>query len=67
MTEKPQPKPYILDIAAYVPGVAKSADGRALIKLSANENPMGCSEAALAAMMQRQEAARYPDGKVRLS
>ena len=61
MTEKPQPKPYILDIAAYVPGVAKSADGRALFKLSANENPMGCSEAALAAMMQRQEAARYPD------
>ncbi len=57
----PQPKPYILDIAAYVPGVAKAADGRALVKLSANENPLGCSEAALAAMMQSREAARYPD------
>ncbi len=57
----PTPKPYILDIAPYVPGVAKAADGRALTKLSANENPLGCSEAALTAMMQSQEAARYPD------
>ncbi|GAB5348325.1 histidinol-phosphate transaminase [Alteriqipengyuania sp. 357] len=57
----PQPKPYILDIAPYVPGVAKAADGRPLTKLSANENPLGCSEAALAAMMQSREAARYPD------
>ena len=48
----PTPKPYILDIAPYVPGVAKAADGRALTKLSANENPLGCSQAALAAMMQ---------------
>ena len=57
----PTPKPYILDIAPYVPGVAKAADGRALTKLSANENPLGCSEAALAAMMQSRAAARYPD------
>ena len=57
----PTPKPYILDIAPYVPGVAKAADGRALTKLSANENPLGCSDAALAAMMQSREAARYPD------
>lgn len=61
MTDKPQPKPYILDIAPYVPGVAKGADGRALIKLSANENPLGSSDAASAAMAQRHEAARYPD------
>ena len=54
----PTPKPYILDIAPYVPGVAKAADGRALTKLSANENPLGCSEAALAAMMQSRAAAR---------
>jgi|TARA_R100000049_G_C1952328_1_gene101222 histidinol-phosphate aminotransferase len=57
----PQAKPYILEIAPYVPGVAKAADGRALTKLSANENPLGCSDAALVAMMQSREAARYPD------
>ena len=57
----PQPKPYILDIQAYVPGVAKATDGRALVKLSANENPHGCSEAAAAALAQPHEAARYPD------
>ncbi|MBB3033812.1 histidinol-phosphate transaminase [Alteriqipengyuania lutimaris] len=61
MTDKPQPKPYILDIAPYVPGVAKAADGRALIKLSANENPLGCSDAASEAMTRRHETARYPD------
>ena len=57
----PRPKPYILDIAPYVPGVAKAADGRALIKLSANENPLGCSEAATAALAQAPDLARYPD------
>ena len=61
MTDTPQPKPYILDISPYVPGVAKAADGRTLIKLSANENPLGSSEAALAAMAAPHEAARYPD------
>ena len=60
-TNKPQPKPYILDIAAYVPGVAKGADGRALTKLSANENPLGCSEKALEALAGPQVPATYPD------
>ncbi|WP_370183031.1 histidinol-phosphate transaminase [Alteriqipengyuania sp.] len=57
----PQPKPYILDIAPYVPGVAKAADGRALVKLSANENPLGCSDAAATALAKPHDAARYPD------
>ncbi len=62
MTKAPQPKPYILGIHAYVPGKATASDGRKLIKLSANENPLGTSPAALAALEEaRGEAASYPD------
>lgn len=61
MTEKPQPKPYILEIAPYVPGAAKGADGRELVKLSANENPLGCSDDASEAMGKARGLARYPD------
>jgi histidinol-phosphate aminotransferase len=58
---KPSPKPWIEAIHAYVPGKAKGADGRALIKLSANENPLGTSPAAIAAFAEAGAAARYPD------
>ncbi|MEO0464003.1 MAG: histidinol-phosphate transaminase [Pseudomonadota bacterium] len=62
MTLKPQPKPWITGIHAYKPGKSAAADGRALIKLSANENPLGTSPLALAALEQaRGEAATYPD------
>jgi len=62
MTTKPAPKPYILGIHAYVPGKSTASDGRALVKLSANENPLGTSPAALAALESaRGEAASYPD------
>lgn len=62
MNARPSPKPWISEIAAYVPGHAVSADGRALIKLSANENPLGTSPAALEALAEaRLEAATYPD------
>lgn len=57
----PQPKPNILDIAPYVPGKSKSADGRALVKLSANENPLGTSESARAALGAAHDMATYPD------
>jgi len=62
----PAPKPYILGIHAYVPGKATSSDGRKLVKLSANENPLGTSKVALAALEQaRGEAASYPDPDAR--
>ena len=48
----PTPKPWIEAIHAYVPGRSTGADGRKLIKLSANENPLGTSPAALAARGQ---------------
>lgn len=59
MATAPQPKPWIAAIHAYVPGKSAGADGRPLVKLSANENPLGTSPAALAA--QAQVPSRYPD------
>ena len=61
MSKLPTPKPWISAIHAYVPGKSAGADGRPLIKLSANENPLGTSEAALAARADAADPARYPD------
>jgi histidinol-phosphate aminotransferase len=58
----PVAKPWILDIAPYVPGRATTDDGRKAHKLSSNENPLGTSDAArqaFAGAAQRLE--RYPD------
>lgn len=57
----PQPKPWIAQIHAYVPGKSQSASGQPLVKLSANENPLGSSLAALAALAEGHVAADYPD------
>ncbi|MFC3100117.1 histidinol-phosphate transaminase [Altererythrobacter lauratis] len=57
----PQVKPWIAAIHAYVPGKSKSADGKPLVKLSANENPLGTSAAAMAARASIADAAAYPD------
>ncbi|HEY6816833.1 MAG TPA: histidinol-phosphate transaminase [Croceibacterium sp.] len=59
--ETPQVKPWIAAIHAYVPGKSKAADGRPLAKLSANENPLGTSEAALAARAAAVKPSLYPD------
>jgi histidinol-phosphate aminotransferase len=61
MTTRPQPKPWIAQIHAYVPGKSKSASGKPLVKLSANENPLGSSPAALATLVEGHVAADYPD------
>jgi histidinol-phosphate aminotransferase len=62
MTLAPSPKPWIAGIHAYIPGKAAGDDGQAVAKLSANENPLGCSPLALAAMAKAQHPSRYPDG-----
>lgn len=62
---KPEPKPWIAQIHAYVPGKSKSATGMPLVKLSANENPLGSSPAALAALVEGHVAADYPDPDAR--
>lgn len=63
MTSQPQPKSWIQAIHAYVPGKSTSDDGRPLIKLSANENPLGCSPTALDARLHGLGLAPslYPD------
>ncbi|NIJ17696.1 histidinol-phosphate transaminase [Sphingobium vermicomposti] len=59
---KPAPKDWILGISPYVPGKAAADDGRPLIKLSANENPLGTSPAARAALVAATaDLATYPD------
>jgi histidinol-phosphate aminotransferase len=62
---RPEPKPWIAAIHAYVPGKSKSASGKPLVKLSANENPLGSSPAALAALAEPHVAADYPDPDAR--
>ncbi|MBU2016142.1 MAG: aminotransferase class I/II-fold pyridoxal phosphate-dependent enzyme, partial [Alphaproteobacteria bacterium] len=59
---KPSPKNWILGISPYVPGKAAADDGRPLIKLSANENPLGTGDAARAALVAATaDLATYPD------
>ncbi len=58
----PQPKPWIIAIAPYVPGRSATEDGRRVAKLSSNENPLGTSDAARSAFTAHAaDLARYPD------
>ncbi|MBS0385642.1 MAG: histidinol-phosphate transaminase [Proteobacteria bacterium] len=60
----PAPKSTILDIKPYVPGKAKAAGFAAPLKLSANENALGCSPKARAAYVAAAENLHlYPDSK----
>jgi len=61
MADAPQPKPWIDAIHAYVPGKSGGAGGRPVVKLSANENPLGTSPAALAARALAAPPSLYPD------
>ena len=58
---RPVPKPWIAAIHAYVAGKAAGDDGRPLVKLSANENPLGTSPLALAARSAAAPPSLYPD------
>ncbi|MEN2787763.1 histidinol-phosphate transaminase [Sphingomonas qilianensis] len=58
----PQPKPWIMAIAPYIPGRSTTDDGRKVAKLSSNENPLGTSPAARAAFAGASNSLeRYPD------
>ncbi|NWM20082.1 histidinol-phosphate transaminase, partial [Escherichia coli] len=39
-SDSPRPKPWIMEIAPYVPGRSTTDDGRKVSKLSSNENPL---------------------------
>ncbi len=63
MAERPEPRPGIMDIAAYVGGESSIPGVERIIKLSSNEGPFGPSP--LASKAHEAEAAnlhRYPDG-----
>lgn len=58
----PAPKQTILEISPYVAGKATAAGFAKPIKLSANENALGCSPAARAAYLSAAESIHlYPD------
>lgn len=64
--KRPVPQPGILKIAPYVPGRSDTPTGVKLVKLSANESPLGASPKAIAAV--REAAGRieiYPEGTSR--
>ncbi|WP_120717138.1 pyridoxal phosphate-dependent aminotransferase [Tsuneonella amylolytica] len=61
MADRPTLKPWIECIHAYVPGKSAGADGTPLVKLSANENPLGCSPAVFDARAQAAAPGLYPD------
>jgi len=66
MTSAPPPRPKagILDIATYVPGRAKAVGFENPVKLSSNENILGCSDAARQAYLDASDRLHlYPDGK----
>ena len=59
---KPQMKPHVAGIAAYVPGKAGLGDRPVVARLASNENPFGPSPKALTAMTEVMlDAGRYPD------
>ncbi len=60
---RPQPRAGVLDIAPYVPGKSKAANGKTLYKLSSNETPLGASEKAQTALTSLAGSLElYPDG-----
>lgn len=59
---RPTPKAGIMGIAPYVPGRARTEGFDRPLKLSANENPLGCSDAArVAYLAAASEMHLYPD------
>jgi histidinol-phosphate aminotransferase len=64
MTDRPLPKPGILQISPYVPGKAAVEGVAHPLKLSANENILGSSPAAREAFASAiDELHLYPDGR----
>ncbi|MEO8813004.1 MAG: histidinol-phosphate transaminase [Caulobacteraceae bacterium] len=60
----PAPKPGILDIDPYVPGKAGAPGIARPVKLSANENILGCSPKAREAYLSAADnLGHYPDGR----
>ncbi len=62
-SNRPQPRPGVLEIAPYVPGKSSAPGVAKIFKLSSNETPLGPSANALAAYRAAGEHLEdYPDG-----
>src|SRR5271168_2296705 len=60
---RPQPRPGVLDIQAYVPGKSSAPGVAKIFKLSSNETPLGPSPRAIAAYNSvAAHLEDYPDG-----
>jgi histidinol-phosphate aminotransferase len=63
MTNRPQPRPGVLDIAPYIPGKSSAPGVAKVFKLSSNETPLGPSPKAIAAYNEvGKRLEDYPDG-----
>src|ERR1043166_4796179 len=63
MLERPQPRPGVLKIQAYVPGKSSAPGVAKVFKLSSNETPLGASPQAIAAYgAVGKHLEDYPDG-----
>ena len=61
--ERPQPRPGVLNIKAYVPGKSHAPGVAKVHKLSSNETPLGASPQAIQAYLAEAERLHdYPDG-----
>lgn len=61
--ERPQPRPGVLTIKAYVPGKSHAPGVEKVHKLSSNETPLGASPQAVRAYIGEAEKLHdYPDG-----
>ena len=61
--ERPQPRPGVLSIKAYVPGKSHAPGVAKVHKLSSNETPLGASPQAVQAYLaEGQRLHDYPDG-----
>ena len=61
--ERPQPRPGVLAIKAYVPGKSDAPGAAKVFKLSSNETPLGASPKAIAAYQAAGGYLQdYPDG-----
>ena len=54
-------RPCVRDLAPYAPGARPSAMNETVCRLASNENPLGPSPEALAALAEPTNLSRYPD------
>jgi histidinol-phosphate aminotransferase len=62
MSVRPEPRPGVMQIEAYVPGKSAAAGVAKIHKLSSNETPLGPSPRAVEAVRSADHFELYPDG-----